>query len=330
MIGIGISIPMMMPFAEDAAAFVRPGVLRSPFVITRAQLAGVQSSAINGTNDGLTFYGADVPRFTGSAQRLLIEGQGTNLINGMAAPVTQNVTVTAAAHTLTFYGTGSITLSGVATGTLNGTGANNRVTLTFTPTAGTLTLTVSGTVTRAQLELGNFATSYIEVSSGAATRGTDLVTASLFNLGISGNGACTVLIRAMMPQIGATTGLAQDISVLDDGGLSNNYYLRQVASDMRMIRYNAGAFSILTIGTVTAGAVFAVGFSIDGAGRMAGSFNGGAIGAITGGVTSGLTTFRLSSLSNFANPLFGEVERLRILPSSVSDGDLQSLVSALQ
>lgn len=329
MIGIGISIPMMMPFAEDATSFVRPGVLRAPFTITRAQLAGVQSSAINGTNDGLTFYGADVPRFTGSAQRLLIEKQGTNLIDGMAAPVTQNVTVTAAAHTLTLYGTGSITLSGVATGTLNGTGANNRVALTFTPTAGTLTLTVSGTVTRAQLETGNFATSYVEVSSGAATRGMDIVTAPLSSLGIGGDGACTVLIRAMMPQIGATTGLLQDIGVLDDGSVSNIYYLRQVGSDMRIIRYNAGSFTLAGIGTVTAGAVFTVGFSIDGAGRMAGSFNGGAISALTGGVTSGLTTFRMSGLSNFANPLCGEIARLRIFPYSVSDAELQSLVGAL-
>ena len=80
MIGIGISIPMMMPFAEDATAFVRSGVLRSPLAITRAQTGGVQSTAINGGNNGLTFYGADVPRFTGPVQRLLIEGQGTNTI----------------------------------------------------------------------------------------------------------------------------------------------------------------------------------------------------------------------------------------------------------
>jgi len=80
MIGIGISIPMMMPFAEDATAFVRSGVLRSPFTITRAQTGGVQSTAINGGNNGLTFYGADVPRFNGPAQRLLIEGQTTNFV----------------------------------------------------------------------------------------------------------------------------------------------------------------------------------------------------------------------------------------------------------
>jgi len=80
MIGIGISIPMMMPFAEDATAFVRSGVLRSPFTIARAQTGGVQSSAVNGGNNGLTFYGADVPRFNGPAQRLLIEGQTTNFV----------------------------------------------------------------------------------------------------------------------------------------------------------------------------------------------------------------------------------------------------------
>lgn len=62
----------------NGLSLVGPGFLSSPLNLTRAQLTGVQSSAINGTNDGLTLYGADVPRFTGSAQRLLIEGQGTN------------------------------------------------------------------------------------------------------------------------------------------------------------------------------------------------------------------------------------------------------------
>lgn len=41
MIGIGISIPMMMPFSGDAATVVRPGVLNPPLTLTRAQLSGV-------------------------------------------------------------------------------------------------------------------------------------------------------------------------------------------------------------------------------------------------------------------------------------------------
>jgi hypothetical protein len=70
-----------------------------------------------------------------------------NLLLATDTLATQNVTVTAEAHTLYLQGTGSVTLSGTGSGTLQGTGANDRVTLAFTPTAGTLTLTVSGTVT---------------------------------------------------------------------------------------------------------------------------------------------------------------------------------------
>jgi hypothetical protein len=70
-----------------------------------------------------------------------------NLLLNTDTLATQNVTVTAEAHTLYLQGTGSVTLSGTGSGTLQGTGANDRVSLVFTPTAGTLTLTVSGTVT---------------------------------------------------------------------------------------------------------------------------------------------------------------------------------------
>jgi len=75
-----------------------------------------------------------------------------NLLAATATLSTQNVTTVATRYTLSFYGTGSVTLSGTATGTLNGTGASNRVQTTVTATAGTLTLTVSGSVTAAQLE----------------------------------------------------------------------------------------------------------------------------------------------------------------------------------
>lgn len=76
-----------------------------------------------------------------------------NLLVATETLSTQSVTTLAAKYCLSFWGTGSITLSGTSTGVLQGTGAGNRVWVEFTTTAGTLTLTVAGTVSKAQLEL---------------------------------------------------------------------------------------------------------------------------------------------------------------------------------
>lgn len=89
-----------------------------------------------------------------------------NLLLATETLATQSVTLLAAQHTLSFTGTGTVTLSGASTaGPLVGTGANNRVSLTFTPTAGSVTFTVSGSVTSAQLELGAVATRYQRVNT---------------------------------------------------------------------------------------------------------------------------------------------------------------------
>jgi hypothetical protein len=89
------------------------------------------------------------------------KGGRRNILRQTATLATQTRVVTAAQHTLSFRGTGTVTLSGASTsGPLVGTGANDLVSLTFTPTAGNLTLTVSGTVNDAQLELGAVRTAY--------------------------------------------------------------------------------------------------------------------------------------------------------------------------
>ena len=115
---------------------------------------------------------------------ILVEPQRTNLVFPSAVATTQTRTVTAVAHTLSFYGTGTVTLSGVAVSTLNGTGVNNRVMLTFTPTAGSLTLTVSGDVRDWQLEAGANATSLIITSGGMVTRNADIITCTIADEGI--------------------------------------------------------------------------------------------------------------------------------------------------
>lgn len=92
------------------------------------------------------------------------KGGRRNILNATDTLATQNVTSAAIEYTLSFKGTGTVTLSGTSTaGPLVGTGANDRVSLTFTPTAGTLTLTVSGSVTEAQLERGAAVSAYQSV-----------------------------------------------------------------------------------------------------------------------------------------------------------------------
>ncbi len=84
-----------------------------------------------------------------------------NLLVGTATLSTQNVTVAAIPHTITFSGGGTI----VATGTYVGALTSGQ---TFTPTAGTLTLTVAGTVTSGMLNRGSVGLTYQAVVSDSS------------------------------------------------------------------------------------------------------------------------------------------------------------------
>jgi len=178
----------------------------------------IQSSAIN------------TPRFdynpaTLAARGLLIEEQRVNLLLNSdilgTNLSTQSVTVTAQSYTISFYGTGTITLAGAAVQVVTGTGAYpSRRTLTFTPTAGVLVCTVTGTVQFAQLEAGAFATSFIPTAGSTVTRAADnaVMTGTNFSSWYNASEG-TIVISA--DSFRGTGGAARTF-VFNDGTSSNN------------------------------------------------------------------------------------------------------------
>jgi len=179
---------------------------------TRVNSSGVIESVATG-----------IPRldYTGSVPSILLEPQRTNRVLNSATVVTQTITTTAVANTLSFYGTGTITLSGTFAGTLVGTGASNRVTLTFTPTAGSLVLTVSGSCTNGQLEIGSYATSYIPTTTSTVTRNQDLASVSNVSSLIGQTEGVMFIESAAL-----ANDLTNRVLSISDGTANNRIFLR--------------------------------------------------------------------------------------------------------
>ena len=211
---------------------------------TRATGASNPATFIN-SSGVITTATNNQPRFdydpvTLVCKGLLIEESRTNVLLNSDTLSTQSVTVTAAARTLSFYGTGQVVLSGAHSATVTGTGAYpTRTTLTFTPSAGTLTLTVTGTVQYAQLEAGAFATSYIPTTTTALTRNADVATMTGTNFSDWFN-ASEGTFQGVIERYAGATNVAQFIKPYD--GTANNSYLMFVSSgSYRTLITTAGA-----------------------------------------------------------------------------------------
>lgn len=257
-----------------------------------------------------------------------------DLSTGVVGSVSNVGTATGAAATISNVGNGwyRCTLSGIpASANSSSVAMFIRAEtadggLGYTGTNGASALVAWG----AQLEQATFASSYIATGAAAATRSADLVSTSLTNLAVGSSGACTVLWSGVLPQA-APASIAQVVFRIDDGTTSNLVSVTNLAggSDIRLERSNAAASANASAGTMVAGNAFRIGVAIDGAGRVAASFNGAAVAAVTGAPTSGLTTLRLGNSSTGNPALFGETQTFRVLPFAVSDAELRNLVGSL-
>lgn len=258
-------------------------------------------TALNAAGQILSFASGQ-PRITDLG--ILIEEARTNGFLNSAVGVTQSVTTTAASWTLSFYGTGSITMSGGATGTLNGTGANNRVSLTVTALAIATLLTVSGSCTNVQFEAGAFATSVIVTAGAAATRAADI--ASISGLAPQTAGTWKAIFRPLA--VGSYSriiaGPASGPNVvtpllIDTGGLG------------KMQAYD-GADIAVTANTVTLNAPNSAAMAYDGSGTAV-ALNGGTVATGAAGADFAGQTFLYigtNSTNAVTNGYYAQILRL--------------------
>lgn len=259
---------------------------------------------------------------TGESLGLLVEEARTNLLLNSATLSTQSVTVAAAANTLSFYGTGTVTLTGVSTaGPLVGTGANNRVSLTFTPTVGVLVVTVSGSVTNAQLEAGAFPTSYIPTTTATVTRAADVasITGSNFSSWYNQTEG-TVFFEGINPAISTTAFAVSD-------GSTNNRLQMESGTNSRIARVVSGG---------TTQAANSIAYTYGTSQRFAISYATGSINFANAGTLGTEDTSatiptvdqaRIGANPTGANPLNSTIKRLTYWPVRLANTTLQSITT---
>jgi hypothetical protein len=221
------------------------------------------TATVTNSSGVIAAINANLPRFdfdptTLVCKGLLIEESRTNLLlnsllNGTNLS-TQLVTTTAAAHTLSFYGTGQVVLTGTSSATVVGTGAYpSRKTLTFTPTVGVLTLTVTGTVQYAQLEVGAFATSFIPTDATTKTRNVDsaLMTGTNFSSWFNASEGAFQMKTYVSPS-------TPNYFFASDGSINNSIYFDHDGGNIRNVIFSAGAPI-----TISTGAIGTVGTAVN-------------------------------------------------------------------
>lgn len=318
-LAFGTTYPsLVLEFATDKA-------LDSRITFTRATTAtyfdasGVMQTAASGAAR------FDHDPVTGESLGLLIEEARTNLVLNSATLVTQDVTVTAVAHTLSFWGTGTVTLSGVSTaGPLVGTGAADRVDLTFTPTAGTLTLTVTGSVTLAQLEAGSFATSYIPTTAASATRNADVATMTGTSFsGWYSTSEGTVFAESSTFQTDFSTTPATIYSMGVAGeSVAAGYH------DAALIRASVfdGSVSQSQCDVTTTIASIAKHAHAYATNDIAFSVNGGAVGSDASATLPAPSLMYIGS-SDAAYAINGHIKRIAYYPTRLTNAQLQALTA---
>lgn len=168
-----------------------------------------------------------------------------------SALATQDVTLTAGtSYTLSFIGTGAVTVTGAAAASLAGTGANDRVRTTVTAAStGAATFAVTGDVRWAMLVTAATQGPIIPTAGVAATAPAGDLWFTLSDLGASGDWLVTIDLDWL--ESNAAVGIEEIPFAISDGTNSNRIGIRRIAGGGQIgIRRNtAGGGTSFTGGT---------------------------------------------------------------------------------
>lgn len=305
-----------LQFAIDKTLTARKGPTPTFTRASTATFIGsnglIQSAAINASR-------FDHDPNTLACKGLLVEESRTNLVFPSDTLSTQTRTVTAVAHTLSFYGSGTVVLSGAHSATVAGTGAYpSRTTLTFTPTAGSLVLTVTGSVTQAQLEVGSFPTSYIPTVSTSIVRSADVcsITGSAFTgFWNRFSGTCVIGVGSSLgtgPRFVSNLTSARVVEIYGTGYI--DFFESSGSQEVRVVTSPSYPIKL--------GLAYAINdYQSSYSGVLGGSDTN------TGGTIPNATELHIGSLGGSSNRLTGHIQFIRYYKKRLANTKLQSLTT---
>lgn len=278
---------------------------------------------------GLDIVGPDLSRIDHDPVSLgrlglMLEAGRTNLFLQSAIPADQTISVAAVPHVLSFYGTGTITISGAHSATAVGAGGfPTRTELAFTPGAGNLNLVLSGDIFAPQLEEGETASSYIPTGAVATARGQDIATVDLGGWFSSSQG--TLVFSGWL-----NGAAANDRIVEIDSGVSSTRFSILWNSSLGKPQFQVWEAGALQAAVAPAGN--SIGFGTPfrvaicyAADDFAISLNGSDVAKDTAGILpSGLTTVRLGRSVWGAQGLM-LAESIVYYPQRLADAELKAL-----
>lgn len=307
--------------------FLSSTTLDSRITFTRAGTA-----TFVGSNGLIQSAAINVPRFdydpvTLAPRGLLIEGQRANLLLNSdilgTNLSTQSVTVTAQSYTISFYGTGTITLAEAAVQVVTGTGAYpSRRTLTFTPIAGVLVCIVTGTVQFAQLEASVFASSFIPTAGTTVTRVADSAVMTSTNFSSWFNAVEGTFVASASTD---STASNRGVYAASDGTNNNRIYLSVTTAAQHLVVASGSTQADITIaGAISDNTVFRDAFAYR-ANDINGATNGVLGAADPASTLPAVNQFRLGARGDNTIRLDGRIRTIDYYPNRLTDAQLQAL-----